>query len=48
MFSTDTYSANIRIEQYRKTASELNAQNEKRKKQVKSNMFKKMFGQKTA
>ena len=38
MFSTDTYSANIRIKEYIKTATELNAHKESRKKEVKATL----------
>ncbi len=48
MFSTDTYSANIRIKEYINTAAKLNAHKETRKKEVKANVISKMFGRKTA
>lgn len=48
MFSTDTYSANIRIKEYIKTATKLNAHKETRKKEDKANMISRMFGKKSA
>lgn len=48
MFSTDVYSANIRIKEYRTLATKLNADKVNRKKEIKPSRFAKMFGKKTA
>ena len=48
MLSTDVYSANIRIKEYRDTAMKLNATKIKNNKEAKPNRFARMFGKKSA